>query len=150
MPNWVSNSLQAIKGDPKEVFDLIRTEQSVFAFNNLVPMPEHIKNCDEEVDLAGFKVTAWYKWSLQNWGTKWNAREAKYSTKDPEHVVWFDTAWAPPVPVFESPAKQFPSAAYPSSEVLVEPRLFEATTTRNEQRINRFSDQLVVRGSCQR
>jgi len=79
MPNWVSNTLRIIKGDPKEVFDLIRTEQSVFDFNTIVPMPEHIQHPDEEVDpvdLAGFKVPEWYKWSLQNWGTKWNACDA--------------------------------------------------------------------------
>jgi hypothetical protein len=35
MPNWVSNALKVIKGDPKEVFELIRTEQSVFPSTSL-------------------------------------------------------------------------------------------------------------------
>jgi hypothetical protein len=109
MPNWVNNTLKVIKGDPKEVFELVRTEESVVDFNTLVPMPEHIKNSDEEVALAGFNVPAWYGWAVENWGTKWNARDAKHSTKDPAHVLWFDTAWSPPVPVFESLAKQFPT-----------------------------------------
>ena len=46
-------------------------------------MPEHIQNCDEEVDLHGFKVPTWRAWSVENWGTKWNAYDARFSTKDP-------------------------------------------------------------------
>jgi hypothetical protein len=42
-------------------------------------------------------------------GTKWNARDSQYSTKDPEHAIWFDTAWSPAVPVFEALAKRFPA-----------------------------------------
>jgi hypothetical protein len=109
MPNWVENSLRIIKGDPKEVFEFVRTEESVFDFNRIVPMPEHIQDCDEEVDLHGFKVPTWRAWSVENWGTKWNAYDARFSTKDPEHTVEFDTAWAPLVALFKSPAKQFPT-----------------------------------------
>ena len=73
-------------------------------------MPEHIQNCDEEVDLHGFKVPTWRAWSVENWGTKWNAYDARFSTKDPEHTVEVDTAWAaPPVALFKSLAKQFPT-----------------------------------------
>jgi Ferredoxin-like domain in Api92-like protein len=107
MPNWVNNTLKVIKGDPKEIFEFVRTEESVFDFNTLVPMPEQIKNSKEEVDMFGLKVPAWYAWSCDNWGTKWNAGDAKYSTEDPDHVIWFDTAWDPPVPVFEALAKRF-------------------------------------------
>ena len=109
MPNWVSNTLRVIKGDPKEIFDFVRTEKSVFDFNTLVPMPEHIKNSNEEVDMCGFKVPAWHDWSCENWGTKWNACDSQYSTKDPEHAIWFDTAWSPAVPVFEALANRFPA-----------------------------------------
>ena len=73
-------------------------------------MPEHIQNCDEEVDLHGFKVPTWRAWSVENWGTKWNAYDARFSTKDPEHTVEVDTAWAaPPVALFKSLAMQFPT-----------------------------------------
>ena len=109
MPNWVVNTLKVINGDPQEIFEFVRTEKSVFDFNNLIPMPEHIQNTDEEVIRAsGFKLPAWYAWGVDNWGTKWNASEARYSTKEPDTAIWFDTAWAPPVPVFEALAKRFP------------------------------------------
>lgn len=109
MPNWVSNTLRVIKGDPKEIFEFVRTEKSVFDFNTLVPMPAQIKNSNEEVGMCGLKVPAWYDWSCENWGTKWNACDSQYSTKDPEHVIWFDTAWSPPVSVFEALAMRFPA-----------------------------------------
>ena len=112
MPNWVKNTLKIIKGDPQEVFAKIRTEESVFDFNTLVPMPEmpeHIETPGEDVALARPAVPAWYVWSVEHWGTKWNARCAQYSTKDPQHVIWFDTAWAPPAAIFESLAQHFPA-----------------------------------------
>ena len=65
------------------------------------------KNSDEDVELASFKVPAWYAWAVKNWGTKWNACDAEYSTIDPENVIWFDTAWSPPVAVFEALARHF-------------------------------------------
>jgi hypothetical protein len=101
--------LKIITGDPTEVFQFIRSEQSVLDFNQILPMPEHLKTSDEEVALDGSNMPAWYAWAVENWGTKWNARDAQYSTKDPQHVIWFDTAWSPPVAVFEALAKQFPA-----------------------------------------
>jgi len=110
MPNWVINTLKVIVGDPKEVFEFVRSEQSVFDFNTLIPMPEHIQNSNEEVVReSGFKVPAWYSWAIDNWGTKWNASEARYASNDPERGIWFDTAWAPPAPVLEALAKRFPA-----------------------------------------
>jgi hypothetical protein len=109
MPNWVRNTLAVIKGDPKELFEFIRTDKSVFDFNKLIPVPDSIENSKEEVfGPMGDTVPAWYEWAIDNWGTKWNASDAEYSTKDPEHVICFKTAWDPPVPVFEALAKGFP------------------------------------------
>lgn len=109
MPNWVRNTLKVIKGDAKEIFDFVRSEKSLFDFNTLIPMPESIWNSDQKVVRpSGLKVPAWYAWSVDNWGTKWNASEAKYSTSNPDCTIWFDTAWDPPVPVLEALAKRFP------------------------------------------
>jgi Ferredoxin-like domain in Api92-like protein len=109
MPNWVNNTLKVIKGDPKEIFEFVRSEKSIFDFNKLIPMPESIWNSDQEVTRpSGFKVPAWFAWSLDNWGCKWNAAGARYSTNEPHTTIWFDTPWDPPVPVFEALAKHFP------------------------------------------
>ena len=55
-----------------------------------------------------YGARTWYDWCWNEWGTKWNACDAKYSTKD-TRTLGFDTAWSPPVPVFEALAKQFPN-----------------------------------------
>tara|TARA_Y100001937_G_scaffold128673_1_gene206631 strand:- start:2412 stop:3134 length:723 start_codon:yes stop_codon:yes gene_type:complete len=42
----------------------------------------------------------WYNWSIDNWGTKWDASNdngISHQNKD-ELCLGFDTAWAPPIP----------------------------------------------------
>lgn len=47
--------------------------------------------------------TSWYSWSVENWGTKWNAYDCEVErTEDRELWVKFDTAWSPPSPVLEA------------------------------------------------
>lgn len=56
-----------------------------------------------------------YDWHCKNWGTKWNAcHEDKPAynshTKAKAEVIYrFDTAWAPPIPVYEAASKKFPN-----------------------------------------
>ena len=43
----------------------------------------------------------WYNWSIENWGTKWDAYDSrwqKFSPQKNEAVVHFNTAWSPPLP----------------------------------------------------
>lgn len=46
----------------------------------------------------------WYKWRLENWGTKWNACE----TFNDGTYVEFSTAWSAPLEIYEALAKMFP------------------------------------------
>ena len=43
----------------------------------------------------------WYNWSIENWGTKWDACEGGTNVCDYEVNASFDTAWAPPTPWLE-------------------------------------------------
>jgi len=106
MPNWCRNTLIIANGDPKLVFDAIRTESSLFDFNTLMPMPIEIDNAPVD---STTRVPEWYRWLVQNWGTKWNSANAEYSVKSPHNTLHFDTAWKPPVPVFEALAERFPN-----------------------------------------
>jgi hypothetical protein len=60
------------------------------------------------VDEDGRTLPEWYLWSNEHWGTKWNARNARHSTKAPDTTLWFDSAWSAPVPIFGALAKKFP------------------------------------------
>ncbi len=69
---------------------------------------------------AKYGHTTWYDWCLENWGTKWNAYETEVvcDTEDRLEVA-FQTAWSPPVPVYQDLAEKFPSldvSAYWSDE----------------------------------
>lgn len=54
----------------------------------------------ENIEKYGHKD--WYDWSNANWGTKWNAYSFSLVGEDENSFsVQFDTAWAPPTPIFE-------------------------------------------------
>jgi hypothetical protein len=56
----------------------------------------------------------WYRWSCDNWGTKWNSRFANISTDDPPGQLSFymATAWSPPEPVFEKLVQLYPELTF--------------------------------------
>lgn len=55
----------------------------------------------------------WYNWSVDNWGTKWNASEIAYipGTND-TGSVHFQTAWAAPDPWLDALARKYPDADF--------------------------------------
>ena len=130
MPNHITTILRA----PQEVIHTLLTEEGV-DFNRIIPMPDdvikggigHAKIDGEmqkvywpegkrtEDDPMGLKVepipypegaTDWYEWSINNWGTKWNAYDHELSEDDT--VVRFDTAWAHPYPVITKLSEMYP------------------------------------------
>ena len=126
MPNWCSNTLKVISTNEerlkefKQAVLVINTEHPdwdpSFTFNNLYPTPpelmdENAFGQSENSDVLNLKYGAsdWYTWRVANWGTKWDAAESGISADDGHKlIVWFDTAWAPPIPWLEKIAVQFP------------------------------------------
>ena len=117
MPNWVHQTMTVTKGDPHEIWAAIRDEAGgrPFDFNRLVPQPAEVRESKESVTQGGFEVPAWYAWSLNNWGTKWNACDAAFPVENGIPVegneLYFDTAWSCPVPILQLLAKKFPEHA---------------------------------------
>lgn len=52
-----------------------------------------------------YGYTSWYDWSIDNWGTKWNA----YDIEEKPYGVYFETAWSMPMPVYKRLSSRFPS-----------------------------------------
>lgn len=48
---------------------------------------------------------SWYSWSIENWGTKWNAYDCE---RIDDRTVRFDTAWSCPINVMLALAAKFP------------------------------------------
>jgi len=58
-----------------------------------------------------YGYTDWYDWAVSEWGTKWNAGDVTQGHVGANgFVIYFDTAWAPPVPVIEALIDRFPDA----------------------------------------
>ena len=109
MPNWCSNyvSIDASEEIQKKIANFVRSEKSDFDFEKIIPMPENIYRGDlgvEEEKLYG--KNNWYNWSIEHWGTKWNA-DVKSASPD-SYVL--NTAWAPCQPVIAELAYLFPEA----------------------------------------
>lgn len=89
MPNWCYNSA-TLHHDNKEVIDGFEAElkkEDHQPFNYLRPNP------------AG----EWdYGWSCENWGCKWDVSMHDWQREDDNTIViHFDSAWSPPVMLYE-------------------------------------------------
>ena len=53
----------------------------------------------------------WYRWSLNNWGTKWNAYDVSLWVNETEDgaIITFDTAWSGVPDLMNKLAKKFPN-----------------------------------------
>jgi hypothetical protein len=59
-------------------------------------------------NIAKYGYPTWYEWSIDKWGTKWNACDPGCDHDEEEININFDTAWSTPLPVFKELSKQFP------------------------------------------
>ena len=90
MPNWCDNYV-VVSNEDKSKIDALEAELSnkegVGTFQHLCPNP------------AG----EWdYNWSVDNWGTKWDASIIDWERQD-DNTVWisFETAWSPPIALYD-------------------------------------------------
>ena len=92
MPNWCSNGLRVSHADPAAL------ERVREAFVNARLLAEFIP--EPQADAANLD---WYFWRRANWGTKWDVGGSDFVI---DHVgdhlqCYFDSAWTPPIPLFE-------------------------------------------------
>lgn len=107
MPNHITNIITITAPEDRtiqEVLEYVKTEDTQFDFNTLIPMPELIKS---SFGVPGISPP-WYDWSIKNWGTKWNA----YEISNIEQGVKFETAWNAPMPIFKALAEKFPDYSF--------------------------------------
>lgn len=137
MPNWCSNDVTVLgASDRLEEFRLFLTRAKLNTpeareeatdvsdkfnlFNNLVPMPEQLK--DVTVSVSDPKEFAnaiqgnqeavysdWYTWSIAHWGTKWDVSPRFCELIDNALELSYDTAWSPAIHVWETVSKEFPT-----------------------------------------
>ena len=138
MPNICENELSIYAdGDQQEALlktltKRVKSKESVFDFNKLVPSPDWDNTPNEDGEfpvidedapafmqikkfpLSGKSDDRWYDWNRENWGTKWNAGKAEvYVCKYGDHVQFkFQTAWAAPVEILLALREQYPQLQF--------------------------------------
>lgn len=105
MPNWVATvvNFEGNTEDINTIFNLIKgSEDCVFDFNTLVPMPDNIYTGNLGMaEREQYGKNNWYDWSIGNWGTKWNAcNPNRYGNS-----LEFDTAWSFASPIMTALAE---------------------------------------------
>ncbi len=130
MPNFVFNTLQLF-GNKTQIYDIIKPTNN----NHFLPLNENsiVNNNNTEYVLDKYfnfsleesfslcravppplilKNNDFYSpninWFIENWGTKWDARDSQISESDDCIEVIFNTAWSTPITWFEKVSKKYP------------------------------------------
>ena len=90
MPNWCDNSVHLTHEDKTKIDALVaelENKEGNGIFQLLRPNPTGVWD---------------YNWSVENWGTKWDASIIDWDRQD-DHTIWisFDSAWSPPTTLYE-------------------------------------------------
>lgn len=107
MPNWCENKV-VVSGSTEAMDkwrEVLINENSIepyISFDKLLPLP-----ASEESN--------WYDWRTSNWGVKWDVDEGEampaYSSEE-EYLYHFDTAWGPPLELFQNISPKFPGVTF--------------------------------------
>jgi hypothetical protein len=79
--------------------------------------PERRATADaHKANIEKYGAPTWYEWSIEHWGTKWNACDAEVTDNGEGSLhVNFDTAWSFPFPIFEKLVADFPTLDFEGS-----------------------------------
>jgi len=120
MPNWCGNTLTLTHEDTAMIVRAKRAFAEGEFLNEFIPVPEDLKIvagrvgtdddqaqrdlvAQEEVNLAKHGYSNWYDFCCGEWGTKWDVGDGNgiQTWDDHELVVYFDSAWSPPIRAYE-------------------------------------------------
>ena len=113
MPNWTYNNVQFIgktEDNVKQLQTMLKSDDNEFDFNNVIPMPNELSDTvsgsenakpewqkEQSKKLkAKYGADNWYDWSINNWGTKWNACNTEVELNENVLNYSFETAWDAP------------------------------------------------------
>ena len=126
MPNWCNNTVQINHKDPAKMYALVLAinEGKFCNFAKPVPKDLHIvagslgdteeqKKLEEQekINFAQHGYKNWYDFCVNEWGTKWDVDAYDTVEYDDQHdargvTFGFDSAWSPPIRVYEALVEQ--------------------------------------------
>ena len=118
MPNWTSNNVLFVgkESQLKKLQTMLKSDDNEFDFNNVIPMPNELTDTvsgsenakpdwqkkQSQKLISKYGADNWYSWSIENWGTKWNAIDTEVEQRDGTLIYRFDTAWDAPRNIAEA------------------------------------------------
>ncbi len=126
MPNWCNNFVEVGHEDPEKIRALVDAYKRGEFCDHILPVPKELKDTvaghmgnDYAQELNQFKMelnrkyfgaSDWYEFCTSRWGTKWDVGNDD-STADihPDGnlmTATFDSAWAPPIGIYEELVEQ--------------------------------------------
>lgn len=138
MPNWCENTM-IVRGSDEKIAAFIEEMKplaggtyndaqfdggvtgEVLDFSAVAPMPRILRDRGSYDTPRGKGEYGWYGWSVENWGTKWNASGTQivdlYSDPDDENVIGIVTyeylsAWSPAMKWQETVIAYYPDLQF--------------------------------------
>ena len=119
MPNWCGNTLTISHEDPAMITRAVEAFERGEFLNEFIPVPEELKivagrvsdpdaqaklEAQEQANKEKYGYATWYDFCVSEWGTKWDVGDSQgIQSRDPlELIVYFDSAWSPPIAAYES------------------------------------------------
>ena len=127
MPNWCNNTVEVYHPDTNKLKELVLAFNEGKMCNYIKPVPEslHIvagrvgddtdpKQIElkeaETRNLATHGYSTWYDFCVNEWGTKWDVggdgMEVDPATVETDVTLSFDSAWSPPIGIYEAMVEQ--------------------------------------------
>lgn len=101
----------------KMIDTIPNSKKFIFAANAKKEIAKEIKSMSEEdkklfclgnqayENIQNYGAPTWYEWSVEHWGTKWNAYDFDY---DKDKTIYFNTAWSAPHNILQALSEKYP------------------------------------------
>lgn len=124
MPNWSKVSIEFISEDKKLINELFhKLKSNGYGINEELTLPKDLKKDnssltenEKKVLVEKYGCSDWYKWSIQNWGTKWDMLDSEdiedkfiYKLEKSGQVISivFNSPWRGPFIWFEKVCQKY-------------------------------------------
>ena len=105
MPNWCLNKLTISHEYRSKIMEFVKAYKEGKVCEHYLPVP---RTQDGELIIDQTHPDYWYDWCVNNWGTKWDigsdngeVHGLNPTIVDNEATMSFDSAWSPPLGLYE-------------------------------------------------
>ncbi|MFL1706681.1 hypothetical protein ACHJH3_06700 [Campylobacter sp. MOP7] len=90
----------------KEIKDRLIAESRCSTIIQNEGFDEYVEQIKKNIEAHGHPT--WYEFCWDRWGTKWNSHNSSIINRKGNSIIMrFDTAWAPPIPIYEALVEKF-------------------------------------------